>query len=178
MKKNLVMVAVVLAMVSVFSLGCEKVNMGADAGDEPAIDASEQVAEIGETEAVMSPGTVATIGIGNTYFNVEIAKTNEERARGLMGRESLPENGGMWFVFPNNVQDEFWMKDTLVPLDIIYVDENMKVVHINPNTVPESTEMISSEVPYRYVLEVPAGSAEKFDIKVDDVVEERVGPRE
>ena len=145
--------------------------------DEPGINANEQVPDTGEGIGVMTPGTVATIALGSTDFSVEVAKTDEERAHGLMGRESLPANGGMWFVFPGNVQDEFWMKDTLIALDIIYVDSDMKVVHINPNTVPESTEMLSSPVAYRYVLEVPAGSVEKFDIKVGDLAEERIGPR-
>ena len=178
MKRGLMTVGVVMVMSLMFSLGCEKASVESDITDESGVTASEQIPGTGETRGVMTPGTVATIALGTTDFSVEVAKTDEERAHGLMGRESLPENGGMWFVFPGNVQDEFWMKNTLIPLDIIYVDENMKVVHINPNTVPESTEMLSSPVEYRYVLEVPAGSVDKFKIKVGDIAEERVGPQE
>lgn len=177
MKKCLKMVVVLVAMSFVFSMGCQKVKVEDDGVNDLTLNTNEQASDADETIAVMTPGTVATIALGSTDFSVEVAKTNEERAHGLMGRESLPPKGGMWFIFPGNVQDEFWMKDTLVPLDIIYVDEGMKVVHINPNTVPESTEMLASPVEYRYVLEIPAGSAEKFDIKVGDIAEERIGPQ-
>jgi uncharacterized protein len=177
MKKCLRTVVVLMAMTLVFSMGCQKVKDEPDGVNDLTLNTNEQAQDAGESIAVMTPGTVTTIAIGTTDFSVEVAKTDEERAHGLMGRESLAPKGGMWFVFPGNVQDEFWMKDTIVALDIIYVDENMKVVHINPNTVPESTEMLSSPVEYRYVLEVPAGSAEKFDIKVGDVAEERIGPQ-
>ena len=179
MKRSAFVLLVVLAFA--FSFGCEKAQLkpGEEIGAEVAEEGEkEAVGEVGEAQIPppATPGTVATVVVGGkATFNIEIAETDEERALGLMGRESLPSNFGMWFVFPQMVQERFWMKNTLVPLDIIYVDENMNVVHIIQNTVPESTELLSSPVSFRYVLEVEAGNVEKYGIKVGDKVEKHIG---
>jgi|GEM_PF-953420 len=180
MKRSAFVLLVVAAFA--FAFGCEKVQL------KPGEEISEEVVEEGEKEAAgeeagevdipppSTPGTVATVTIGDkARFNVEIAETDEERRRGLMGRESLPPNFGMWFVFPQETMDPFWMKDTLVPLDIIYVDRDMKVVHIIQSAVPGSIEMLRSSKPYLYVLEVEAGAVEKYNIKIGDTVVKGVG---
>lgn len=132
--------------------------------------------------APTTPGTVSSVIIAAekspAEFKVEIAETDAERAHGLMQRESLPADQGMWFVFPRTVEPlegRFWMKDTKIPLDIIFVDETMKVVCVIENTVPESTELLSSSASFRYVLEVTAGTAEKFGIKAGDEVKRAIG---
>lgn len=178
MKRYLMTIGVVAVAALVFGTACEKAQMepekvGLPTTEPPADALAEDPPELGAT----APGTVATIALGNAGFSVEIAESDEERAHGLQGRESLAPRSGMWFIFPETVQDEFWMKDTLVPLDIVFVGEDMKVVHIIENAVPGSTELLSSPVAYRYVLEIPAGSAEEYDIKVGDVAEKRIGPR-
>ena len=126
--------------------------------------------------------SLATIAIhsGDTVHNIsaEVAVTDEERAKGLQNRKGIPANYGMWFVFPGEVQDRFWMKDTLISLDLIFVGADFKVVHIAANAVPGSEDLIGSDVPYQYVLEVNAGKAQELGIKVGDVTEYRVGPAE
>ncbi len=181
MKRYLMTLVVVTATALFFGAACEKAQLepeqvGLPQAERPADQLAEELTDI-PPEARTAPGTVATISVGEADFSVEIAESAEERARGLKGRESLAPRSGMWFVFPETVQDEFWMKDTLVPLDIVFVGEDMKVVHIIENAVPGSTELLSSPVAYRYVLEIPAGSAEEYDIKVGDVAEKRIGPR-
>lgn len=154
--------------------GCEKVSLG------PGGENKQKGVETMEETAPASVN-VSTIAIrsGEKEINVnaEIAVSPEERAKGLMGRESLPKNYGMWFVFPYDVKDPFWMKDTLISLDIIFVGPDMKIVDIFENAVPESTRLIEPKSFYRYVLEVAAGFTTENGIKIGDMVEQRIGPK-
>lgn len=172
MKKYL-WIAVVLFCSSVLIMGCEKAKFMAGEGEKQAATA------VGETPPAGSIN-VATIAIhsGDKTINVsvELAQTDEERRNGLMNRQSLPKNYGMWFVFPYDVQDPFWMKDTLVPLDMIFVSSDMKIVDIITNAAPEKTDLLTPKSPYRYVLEVNGGFAEANSIHIGDNVEQRIGP--
>ncbi|MBI5804184.1 DUF192 domain-containing protein [Candidatus Pacearchaeota archaeon] len=110
--------------------------------------------------------------IDEKCVKVEVAKTPAERARGLMFRESLPENEGMLFVFPEENIYSFWMKNTLIPLEIIWIDENFKVVDIQ-KAVPCLEDECQSYIPTeesRYVLEVNSNFSEDNKIKVGDEV--------
>lgn len=91
----------------------------------------------------------------------ELAKTEDARARGLMYREHLADGTGMWFVFPKDTDQSFWMKNTFVPLDLIFVDAKGVVVDVLANAVPKSEKPLTPKHSYRYVLEVPAGFAAK-----------------
>jgi uncharacterized membrane protein (UPF0127 family) len=101
---------------------------------------------------------------------VEVAVTAEERARGLSNRSSLPASAGMLFVFESAHQPSFWMKDTLIPLDLIWIDADKRVEGITPNVQPEpgvadsGLRRYSSEAPVLYVLELNAGAAARFGI--------------
>ena len=90
---------------------------------------------------------------------VEVADSPDEHARGLMGRESLPEGEGMLFMFPKAEILTFWMKDTLIPLDIVYFDAQGKVVGSDAMTPckADPCDTYSSEKPAAIALEVPAG---------------------
>ncbi len=103
-------------------------------------------------------------------FDVEIADDAEEREQGLMNRTDLADNQGMLFVFPLDVYTSFWMKDTPLSLDIIFLDANKQVIMVAPSTTPGSTDLISPEDPIRYVLEVKAGFAQKSGLKVGNVI--------
>lgn len=105
--------------------------------------------------------------LGTARFKVEIADTPRERSRGLMGREHLAEDRGMFFIFEKSDNHPFWMKNTYIPLDIIFFNEDLRVVGIIENTVPEDLSMLSIGVKSRYALEVPAGSARKFGIDLN-----------
>ena len=103
-------------------------------------------------------------------FNVDIADTPELTSYGLMNREYMPEDNGMLFVFPYPDKRSFWMKNTIISLDIIFISGDGKIVQISENTTPFSTESIVCLKPAQYVLEVNAGIAEKFNIEIGDEV--------
>jgi len=104
-------------------------------------------------------------------FNLEIAQTSEEMQKGLMNRESLPANQGMLFIFTDMQPRGFWMKNTLIPLDMIFLDNNLTVVEVKKNVQPCEADPcpVYNSVPAQYVLEVNAGLAEKNSIGISSV---------
>lgn len=103
-------------------------------------------------------------------FNVEIADNSEERARGLMFREELGENQGMLFVYEEEADRSFWMKNTFIPLDIIFLDSNFEVINIEaanpePNTTDSDLDRYRSERPAQYVLEINQNRSEEIGLK-------------
>lgn len=99
--------------------------------------------------------------------NAELALSLEQQARGLMFRESLCDNCGMLFVFPSNYTPSFWMKNTLVPLDIIFLDEKMNAIAIFENSQPCKTEQCAHYTPSNpaaYAFELPAFTARKHNV--------------
>ncbi len=108
---------------------------------------------------------------GQRCVSVEIAQTSEELSQGLQYRDSLERNHGMLFIFPQLVQAKFWMKNTLIPLDMIWLDENRRVIYIKKNAAPCLNKECPSYGPdnfVRYVLEVNAGYTDAYDINVYD----------
>ncbi|QCE33363.1 DUF192 domain-containing protein [Acetobacteraceae bacterium] len=104
------------------------------------------------------------------HFQVEMAVTSEEQEAGEMFRETVPEDGGMLFVWEAPQISHMWMRNTLVPLDMIFVSPLGRVVGIEENTVPHSERDISSSEPVKWTLELAGGSAEKNRIFVGDEV--------
>ena len=98
------------------------------------------------------------------YFNVEMALTPGQRARGLMYRRVLAEDAGMVFVFGDESPRSFWMRNTYVPLDIIYVNGRGEIVSIAKNTNPLDDTPVPSFFPAKFVLEVNAGTSDKLGI--------------
>jgi len=108
---------------------------------------------------------------GKTYrFEVEIAATEETRAHGLMGRDSLAPDAGMLFEFPESAVEAFWMKDTLIPLDMLFIDKTGRIVHIAERAVPYDETPISSVVPVTGVLELNGGTVDRLKIRDGDRV--------
>lgn len=111
------------------------------------------------------------IGVGKAAsFNVKVAETESELKRGLMFVRKMPKNAGMWFdlrQYPNAVM---WMKNTYIPLDMLFVGCNFAVVDIKPDCQPLSLDKIGTDKPFCYVLEINAGEAQKNQIKVGDEV--------
>lgn len=97
-------------------------------------------------------------------FNVEIARTPQEHETGLMNRKSMAENHGMLFVFEDNLQRRFWMRNTLIPLDLLFMTEQGVVHHIHQEAKPLDLTGIPSYGPANAVLEINGGLAEKLDI--------------
>lgn len=103
-------------------------------------------------------------------ISVEVADTDAARERGLMYRESLPENAGMLFLMPNEEVQNFWMKNTIVPLDIIFIFSDWKIGGFVENTKPYSEDNVSINKPTKYVLEVNAGFCKKHGLQPGDAV--------
>ncbi|MBX9825210.1 MAG: DUF192 domain-containing protein [Xanthobacteraceae bacterium] len=113
--------------------------------------------------------TIATAG-GTRTFSVELAKTGPELDRGLMHRRSLPAGRGMLFDFGSVQPVTMWMKNTYVPLDMLFIGADGRVRRIAANTKPLSTALIPGGDGVRYVLEVRAGTARKLGIAPGDRV--------
>ena len=109
-------------------------------------------------------------GTQRTTISIEIADTEESRTQGLMGRTRMEEQQGMLFIFPTEEYRSFWMANTPLPLDIIFLDAQGVVVTIHRNTVPYSKESLPSSAPAKYVVEVNAGYCDRHDIRVGDSV--------
>jgi uncharacterized membrane protein (UPF0127 family) len=107
---------------------------------------------------------------GKQYFTVEMALSNKERERGLMFRETLGEDEGMLFFFEHDEQITMWMKNTLVPLDMIFIGADGEVAGVSENAVPKSLRHISSGVPVRAVLEIKAGLARRLQVEAGSVI--------
>lgn len=117
------------------------------------------------TTPITLPAKTVELRIGSTTVVAEVADTPDLRALGLGGRAHLEEGRGMWFVFDEDGLWSFWMKDTLIPLDIIWVAPEGTVVHIAHEVQPQSyPEAFAPTVPARFVLEVPGGWAKRHGI--------------
>lgn len=106
-------------------------------------------------------------------FEVEIADTFKQREIGLMNRTELAERSGMLFVFEQTSEQAFWMKNTLIPLDIVFIDENFQIETIARDAQPckeVHCPLYSSGLPIRYVLELKGGATDKLGIKEGDKV--------
>lgn len=104
-------------------------------------------------------------------IDIEIAENEAEQSKGLMYRPYMPDSVGMLFVFQDSKPLGFWMKNTQIPLDIIYVDSNRKIVSIQKNAKPYSEENLPSLSPAQYVVEVNAGYVDQHGIAVGDVIQ-------
>ncbi|MBT8253052.1 MAG: DUF192 domain-containing protein [Flavobacteriaceae bacterium] len=103
-------------------------------------------------------------------FKIEVADDDYEHQRGLMDRQSMENDQAMLFIFPDSNLRSFYMKSTYIPLDIIYIGQDRKIVSIRPNNKPLDETSIPSGLPAMYVLEVNAGLAEQYGMKTGDSI--------
>jgi uncharacterized protein len=103
-------------------------------------------------------------------IDVEVAATDASREQGMMYRDTMAENTGMLFLMGTEEMQSFWMKNTIISLDIIYVDSERRIVSIHKNCTPYSLDQIHSAAPALYVVEVIAGYTDKYKIKAGDRV--------
>ena len=109
-----------------------------------------------------------------SQIDIEIADNEYETQTGLMYRTSMKENQGMLFVFKDEVPRSFYMKNTQFALDIIYLDSNKTIVSFHENAHPLDESSLPSNFPAKYVLEINAGLAAKWNLKVGDIMMYRV----
>jgi uncharacterized membrane protein (UPF0127 family) len=125
-------------------------------------------------QGVGAPAERGTVTLpSGARYSVEIPRTPEARERGLMFRASLPPRTGMLFVFETTGRYGFWMKNCLIPLDLIWLDEKKRVVAILPDAPPCNSDpcpIYQFDVPARYVLELAAGEAKREGLALGQVL--------
>lgn len=117
-------------------------------------------------------------GFGKAAFRVEVADDAKERAQGLMHRTSMPSGAGMLFVYPNPQVAAFWMKNTLIPLDMIFMNARGVVRHVHTNAVPGDETTIRGGHDILLVLEVNGGLAERLGIGPGDQLRHPAVPQD
>ena len=116
---------------------------------------------------ILSPIKFVQISLGDTLINAEVASSPSQRTLGLGGRVELSEDTGMFFIFSEPGLPGIWMKGMLIPLDIIWIDEDYEIVHVAKDVSPDSyPEVYYPTIPASYVLEVNAGTVDKSGILV------------
>lgn len=101
---------------------------------------------------------------GQHTIDCEVAATHDARTRGLMWRKALPEGTGMIFLFPQQSELSFWMRNTLIGLDMVFIDADFKIAGIVERAEPQTLTSRSPGKPAKYVLEIPAGASEKMGL--------------
>jgi uncharacterized protein len=113
--------------------------------------------------------TIRTSG-GPQKFAIELARTDAQMEQGLMFRRTLAPNAGMLFDFKAPTNVTMWMKNTLIPLDMLFLNDHGRIIDIHERAVPLSTDIIAAKAPARYVIELNGGTAARLGIKPGDQV--------
>ncbi len=127
----------------------------------PRADASRPIFQKGALKILKRDG-------GEIVYEVEMAVTPEQHQHGLMFTKGLPRGRGMIFLYDPPQEAAFWMKNTLIPLDLLFVSEEREIIKIAPNAKPHDLTPIPSDIPIRAVLEIGGGEAAALGIKVGD----------
>ncbi len=152
-----------LAALLLAAAGCGGGDAPAGGTDTAAVDAAS------DTAGGLAP-RLTELRVGGETVRVEIADDPEERRRGLMHRDSLPEDTGMLFVYSEERTLSFWMRNTRIPLDIAYVDQRGVIVDVQTMS-PQSDRLYESAAPAMYALEMEAGWFEEHGVSVGDRIE-------
>lgn len=153
-----------LRIVAVVAVLCGPVQTQAQARDQSAPPPP-------HVEFAQSPLRVVTASGRVHAFTVELAETADQLTQGLMFRQHLKADAGMLFHFGRPRPVSMWMKNTLIPLDMVFIDQTGRVVGIHPRAVPHSEAVISSPAPVLSVLELNGGTAARLGLKAGDQVE-------
>lgn len=111
------------------------------------------------------------IKIKNIDYKIELSKTTAQKSKGLSERETLCQNCGMLFIFGFETNLPFWMKNTLIPLDMIWLDKDGKIVDIQTANETNSTKIYQNKTPAQYVLELNANDSQKINLKIGDIID-------
>jgi uncharacterized membrane protein (UPF0127 family) len=153
--------AIILVLVMLILAGCGGESVGKSSGSAESSGAT--------SAPELRNLTIETPGGEEVEVRVEIADTDPERARGLMGRTALAEDRGMLFVFEEEQELSFWMKDTLIPLSIAYMDSEGRIVDIQDmKALDDDPPHYASVEPAQYALEVNKGFFEERGVEVGD----------
>ncbi|MFA5750330.1 MAG: DUF192 domain-containing protein [Candidatus Shapirobacteria bacterium] len=144
MAKNIIIISIIIGLIIVFSFFKKSSNT-----------------ELNTTK----------ITLKNKDYQIEIARSSSQKATGLSNRKNLCSNCGMIFIFNKDGALPFWMKDTLIPLDIIWINSQGRVTDIITATEIKSLKLLQNTQPAKYVLELNANEAQKIDLKVGDIIQ-------
>jgi len=152
---------------------CQRDAQGHEASSSPPSPATPvrtPVTDITAKDYVAPPLPVAHVRLQDAFggvhrVEVEVAATPQSRQRGLMWRTELADGKGMLFLFPRQEVQGFWMRNTLIPLDMLFITSDLRVAGIVSRAVPRTLDSRSVGVPSQYVLEVPGGWAEKVGVR-------------
>lgn len=136
----------------------------------PSAGFPEESAALAQTQMLAASEVVVLSGGAKYAFKVEVAVTPAQRRRGLMFRRELAADAGMLFDFPELTPVSFWMKNTLIPLDMLFIDSEGRILNIRERAVPLSLAPVRSAGPVRAVLEVNGGTVSRLGIRPGDRV--------
>ncbi|NMO17013.1 DUF192 domain-containing protein [Pyxidicoccus fallax] len=161
---------------SLLLAGCQQEAQGSPPKPAPAAPVKPPVTDVNAEDYPMQPLPRGHVRLKDAYggvhrVEVEIAATREARTRGLMWRKELADGKGMLFLFPHEEVQGFWMRNTLIPLDMLFISSDLRVVGIVSRAQPKSLESRSVGVPSQYVLEVPGGWTEKVGVRTGSTVQ-------
>lgn len=160
MRKSMSIIVLMILFIVLFIGAFEYMSLKTDQSDSDK-DTDEKTADL-----IISDNQGSRIS-----FNVEIADTPEEQRTGLMNRSSLDDGSGMLFVFDGSEYRTFWMENTLIPLDIIFISSDNEIIDIHKNATPLDRTTITSSGPCKYVLEINGGLCERLSIHDGDTVD-------
>ena len=132
--------------------------------------------DVAQPELAKEKLTIVTRDGARHDFMVETALTPAQQTVGLMFRSSVPDDGGMLFDWGSAKESTMWMRNTIAPLDMVFINQDGTVRRVAERTVPQSLAIIPSQGPVRATLELAAGTAKRLDIRPGDRVEMASGP--
>lgn len=159
----------ILITLAVFCASC---TSGSDSGSDSGSKSAPEFRHDGYLEFLRKSGPDNSFQLLST-LDIEVVSNPADQSKGLKYRSAMGSNQGMLFVFPFEAPQSFWMQDTRISLDIVFVNRALQIVHIAPATTPFSEESIPSEKPAQYVVEVNAGYCREHDIRSGDYIRSR-----
>jgi len=114
--------------------------------------------------------TIESASGGKFRFDIELAETMAQQAQGLMYREAMPADAGMLFIYDSVRPASFWMKNTLIPLDMLFIGPDGRIVNIHERAVPQSLDSVNSAGPVKAILELNGGMSARLGIRPGDLV--------
>jgi uncharacterized membrane protein (UPF0127 family) len=161
---------------SLYVAGCHQNtgNSNSNAVDSSTVATTEATTETANGSAFKKHGSLAFLSKSGAdtlrKIDIQLAQTDEQRADGLMYRKTMTDDQGMLFIFPDMEERAFWMKNTYISLDIIYIDDNMEIVSVQKYATPLSEQSLPSYKKAKYVLEVNGGFCDKYHIAYGDKI--------
>lgn len=161
---------------SLYVAGCHQNtgNSNSNAVDTGTVVTTEATTETANGTAFKKQATLAFLSKSGAdtlrKIDIQLAQTDEQRTDGLMYRKTMTDDQGMLFIFPDMEERAFWMKNTYISLDIIYIDDNMEIVSVQKYATPLSEQSLPSYKKAKYVLEVNGGFCDKYHIAYGDKI--------